>query len=131
MGGRKLVRTSRSRKRDGVVRLALCALIFLGAREAAGSNAIGVLGEAQPGDCERRPQRPVLLVLSSFGHTQAFFGVVAIVFDVTHRLILPSARDCYNDRRLQGCYAVNGTIVETLPGYSYGTNEAKTRSDRG
>jgi hypothetical protein len=55
-----------------------------------------------------------LLILVSLSHTQAVFGVIAIVFNVTHRLVLPSARYCYNNQRLQGCYAVNGTIVEPV-----------------
>lgn len=85
-----------------------------GVAELARLDAVGILGEAQPGHRERGPKRPVLLVLVSFSHTQAIFCVVAIVFDVTHRLVLPSARDCCTDQRLQGCYAVNGTIVEIL-----------------
>ena len=94
--------------------------------ELARLDAVGILGEAQPGDRERGPKRPVLLVLVSFRHTQAVFGVVAIVFNVTHRLVLPSARDCY-DQRLQECYAVNGTIVEIV----LETPRARTRRKHG
>ncbi len=93
--------------------------------ELARPDAVGVLGEAQPGDRERGPKRPVLLVLVSFRHTQAVFGVIAIVF--THRLVLPSARNYDNDQRLQGCYAVNGTIVDIL----LDTPRARTRRKHG
>jgi hypothetical protein len=33
-----------------------------------------------------------LLVLVRFSQTQAVFGVIAVYFNVTHRLVLPSAR---------------------------------------
>src|SRR4051794_13441182 len=42
-------------------------------------------------------------------------------------LVLPSARDCYNDQRLQECYAVNGTIVEIV----LDTPRARTRRKHG
>src|SRR5215510_9038689 len=59
-----------------------------GAAELARSDAVNLFRKLQPRNRERGPQRLVLLIPVSFSHTQAVFGDVAIVFDVTHRLVL-------------------------------------------
>src|SRR5215510_7673503 len=84
-----------------------------GVAELARLDALGVLGEAQPGDRERCPKGLVLLVLVGFSHTQAVFGVTAVDFTVTHRLVLPRYF-VTTTQRLQGCYAFSGTIVEIV-----------------
>src|SRR3982751_3647353 len=98
-----------------------------GAAQPARPDAVGVLGEAQPGDRKGRPKGPVLLVLVSRSHTQAVFGVIAIVFDITHRPVLPSVRYSYNDQRLQGCYSASGTYVEILLWHDRGKNTVRSR----
>ena len=60
-----------------------------GVAELARSDAVNFFRKLQPRDRERRPQRLVLLILVSLSHTQAVFGVIAIVFNVTHRLGTP------------------------------------------
>src|SRR5215831_10581250 len=97
-----------------------------GVAELARSDAVSVLRKLQPGNGERGPQRPVLLILVGIGQTQAVFGVVAIVF--THRLVPPSARYRYNDyKRLQGCYADSTVYVDTLLGRERGRNTVGSR----
>ena len=99
-----------------------------GVAELTRSDAVSIFRKLQPGNGERGPQRPVLLILVGIGQTQAVFGVVAIVFDATHRLVPPSARYRYNDRkRLQGCYADSTVYVDTFLGRERGKNAVGSR----
>src|SRR5215813_11001615 len=133
MAKRSLERARRSRE-SGEERGRLpvpCRRQFVevrGMAELARSDAVDVFRQLEPGNGERGPQWSVLLILVSVGHTQAVFGVVTIVFDATHRLVPPSARYRYNDRkRLQGCYADSTVYVDTFLGRERGRNTVGSR----